>query len=467
MTPAVATLVCTIGILGLFWLDREPKARTSVALWIPAVWLSFVCSRSVSEWMEVGTPVRSAIQVLDGSPLDRLVFSCLLIVGIIVVISRTQQVGRLLRANGPILLFFLYCAVSILWSDYPGVAFKRWTKAVGDLVMVLIVLTDPEPLVAFRRLLARLAYVLIPLSILFIKYYPSLGMYYSPWGGPGMPTGITSNKNKLGAICLCLGLGALWRFLTAYQDPDRTGQTRRQVAQVIILMMVFWLLWIANSMTSLSCLLMASALLLVTNFRAVVRRPAVVHLLIVSMLAVSASVLFVGVSPDTLAAMGRDPTLTDRTKVWGSLFNLVQNPLWGTGFESYWLGPRLEKLWSVYWWRPSEAHNGYIEVYLNLGWIGVILLALVLVTGYRKVIAAYRRKMPLATLALAYFLVGLAYNFTEAAFFRMLTPVWVFLLFAIVHASTYSDHEIKASAQNMRQQGGIYREDLKADLVLR
>jgi len=231
--------------------------------------------------------------------------------------------------------------------------------------------------------------------------------------------------------------------------------------------MVFWLLWIANSMTSLSCLLMASALLLVTNFRAVVRRPAVVHLLIVSMLAVSASVLFVGVSPDTLAAMGRDPTLTDRTKVWGSLFNLVQNPLWGTGFESYWLGPRLEKLWSVYWWRPSEAHNGYIEVYLNLGWIGVILLALVLVTGYRKVIAAYRRKMPLATLALAYFLVGLAYNFTEAAFFRMLTPVWVFLLFAIVHASTYSDHEIKASAQNMRQQGGIYREDLKADLVLR
>jgi O-antigen ligase len=417
--------------------------------------------------MQVGTPAQAANQVLDGSPLDRLLFSCLLIIGLIIIISRSQRAGRLLRANGPILLFFLYCAVSILWSDYADVAFKRWTRAVGDLVMVLIVLSDAEPLAAFKRLLARLAYVLIPLSILFIKYYPSLGVYYSPWGGPGSHNGIASSKNKLGAICLCLGLGALWRLLTAYQDPERTGQTRRKMAQAVILTMVLWLFWIANSMTALACFLMASALLLATNSRAVIRRPAVVHLLMALMLAVSVSVLFFGVSPNTMATLGRDPTLTGRTEVWGWLFSLVQNPLLGTGFESYWLGPRLEKLWSVYWWQPTEAHNGYIEVYLNLGWIGVILLAWVLATGYRKVIAAYRRKMPLSTLALAYFLVGLTYNFTEAAFFRMLAPVWIFLLFAVVHASAYSDHEIKASAQNMRQHGGIYREDLVADVVLK
>jgi len=467
MTPAVATVVCTIGILGLFWLDREPNAPTSAALWIPLIWLLFACSRSVSEWMQVGTPGWGTNQVLEGSPLDRLLFGCLIIIGLTIIFSRGQQAGRLVRANGPILLFFLYCAISILWSDYPDVAFKRWTRAVGDLVMVLIVWSDPEPLAAFKRLLARLAYVLIPLSILFIKYYPSLGVSYSPWGGPGSHNGIASSKNKLGAICLCFGLGALWRFLRAYQDPQRTGRTRRKIAQSVILIMVLWLFWIANSMTSLACFLMASALLLAANSCAVNRRPAVVHVLIALMLVVSVSVLFFGASPDTMATLGRDPTLTGRTEVWGWLFRLVKNPLSGTGFDSFWLGPRLEKLWSVYWWQPTEAHNGYIEIYLILGWIGLILLALVLATGYRKVIAAYRHKMPLSTLALAYFLVGLIYNFTEAAFFRMLAPVWIFLLFAIVYASTNSGHEIKASAKNLRQHGGIYREDLVTDLVLK
>ena len=74
--------------------------------------------------------------------------------------------------NAPILLFFSYCAVSILWSDYPDVALRRWIKALGDLVMVMIILTDPEPLAALKRFLARTGFLLVPVSVLLIKYYP-------------------------------------------------------------------------------------------------------------------------------------------------------------------------------------------------------------------------------------------------------------------------------------------------------
>ena len=38
----------------------------------------------------------------------------------------------------------------------------------------------------------------------------------------------------------------------------------------------------------------------------------------------------------------------------------------------------------------NEAHNGYIEIYLNLGWVGVCLLAIILISGYRRAVSAFR-----------------------------------------------------------------------------
>jgi exopolysaccharide production protein ExoQ len=447
MPPQLAAAVCTVGILGLFWLDRDEKVRTSAALWIPTIWLGIACSRPVAEWLGI-SPIESAEQVLEGSPVDRLVYLVLLALGIIVLFSRGQRVAKLLRVNGPILFFFCYCALSIIWSDYPEVASKRWAKAVGDLVMILVVFSDKEPLAAVKRYLARPTFVLIPLSILFIKYYPRLGTAYSPWGGPTMYTGVTTNKNTLGVICLCFGLGALWRVLAAYQDREDKARVRHLVAQAVILAMVMWLFWMANSMTSTSCFLMGSVLMLALKFRFVKQSPTIVNLLIAVMLVASASVLFLGVSPSALATLGRNPTLTDRTEVWRWLISLVQNPVIGTGFESFWLGPRLEKMWSIYWWHPNEAHNGYIEIYINLGWIGIALLVMVLASGYRTVMAAVRHNLPLANLRLAFFLVGMAYNFTEAAFFRIQAPAWMFFLFAITCVPLTTEPTVEPIAQS-------------------
>jgi O-antigen ligase len=218
------------------------------------------------------------------------------------------------------------------------------------------------------------------------------------------------------------------------------------MAYGITLAMVLWLFRIANSMTSLNTFVMASMLLLAANLRTVTRKPAIVHLLIVSMLVVSSSVVFLGASPDVLRAMGRNPTLTDRTEVWGVLVGLVQNPVFGTGFESFWLGPRLERMWNLYWWRPNEAHNGYLEVYINLGWVGVCLLALVIAAGYRTVYGAWRRNCWAGSLLLAYFFVGLVFNFTEAAFFRMQAPVWLFFLLAITRTPKFAESKSYVSA---------------------
>ena len=205
------------------------ESRSSKALWIPVAWLFINCSRPASLWLEAFglrgfTVARNAQVYVEGSPVDAAVFSFLLIAGLIVLAHRTQQLRPLFGKMVPILIFFLYCALSIFWADHPLVAFKHWNKGIGDLVMVLVVLTDPEPAVAFKRLLSRLGFVLLPLSILFIKYYPSLGRAYTPRGFP-LVSGVTLQKNTLGVICLIFGLGFLWRFLAVYRDREVARRT--------------------------------------------------------------------------------------------------------------------------------------------------------------------------------------------------------------------------------------------------
>src|ERR1700676_4491519 len=116
MPPAVATCGYVLLIMGLFWLDRNPRGRTSAALWIPVIWVSIACSRSVSTWLNISAAEQSTDQVLEGNPVDRLVYSVLLAAGILVVFNRRQQTARFVRANVPIVLFFLYCLLSLLWS---------------------------------------------------------------------------------------------------------------------------------------------------------------------------------------------------------------------------------------------------------------------------------------------------------------------------------------------------------------
>src|SRR2546427_35770 len=183
MIPSIATVICAFFILAAFLLERDRNSRVSSGLWVPVVWLSISASRTVSQWLG-GIDARvTAEEVVEGSTLDALFFAGLLAVGLMVLFARRRLVRTFLRGNAPLLMFFAYCVVSVLWSDNPLVAFKRWTKALGDLVMVLIVLTDPEPTGAVKRLLARTGFLLIPLSILLIKYYPSLGRGYSVWTG--------------------------------------------------------------------------------------------------------------------------------------------------------------------------------------------------------------------------------------------------------------------------------------------
>jgi O-antigen ligase len=299
--------------------------------------------------------------------------------------------------------------------------------------MVLIVLTDPHPVAAIKRLLARAGFLLLPLSILLIKYYGDLGRNYRPgdfgsmWNTTNI--GVTTDKNALGMIAMIFGLGALWQLVELGRSSGAPRRWKRIAAQGMLLVTAFWIFRTANSMTSLSCFVLGATLLILTSFWEFFRRPAVLATVIIAALCLSLVAVFI--APNLLSVLGRDPTLTGRTEIWNLVLGMTGNPLLGTGFESFWLGSRLQTMWSIYWWHPNEAHNGYIEIFLDLGWVGVALLALLLLTGLRNALTAVRQQEKAGGLMLAYFVVVLIYNFTESAF-RELDPIWFVLLLSVI-----------------------------------
>jgi exopolysaccharide production protein ExoQ len=425
-----ATLFTIFVIVTLFRLDRSDERRPSIATWIPFIWLYIESSRPVSAWIHLNVPGNITNEYIDGSPLDRNILTVLLAIGLIFLSRRMKRVGAILASNPAILLYFLFCLVSLIWADYPFVVFKRWIRSVGDVVMLLILITEQDRLNAFKRIFTRVGYLVIPLSILLIRFYPSLGRFYSRGGSPEW-TGVGTDKNALGMICMLYGIVFLWRWLDLYSVRKKSPKQRRTLTALgLAMVMVIYLLIIANSQTALSCFAMASVIIVATAWKKDWRKPVPLSMMVAGMVGFAYCVLIAGIGSWVLTLLGRNPTLTGRTAVWDTLLEHAVNPWVGAGYENFWIGERVE-LFNRILGGLNQAHNGYIEIYLNMGFAGLAFLAGVIVTGYRNILWELRHDLMAARIKMAFFVICVVYNFTEASF-KMMSPVWFTFLWAVM-----------------------------------
>jgi len=426
MPPQLALYLSLGFTCWLFYRYREREAGVSTALWIPLAWLFILSSRSVSAWMGAA---ETADQQLDGSPLDSLVFLALIVAGATVLSRRRLDWGGLFRSNRWLIIFFIYLGISVLWSDYSFVSFKRWIKDLGNIVIVLVVLSDDNPVAAVRFLLARFCYLVLPLSIVFIKYFPSLGRCYDEWNGAAFYTGVTTDKNMLGGDLFACSLSLVWMLVQP--DRRRTGLKGRLDYFVLLLMggMAAWLLQQAHSSTALSCTVVGALIIWLTRFRHVRTHlggfgASLAVILVVLNLLVNV--------PEALAGMvGRDMTLTGRTDIWSAVLKERTDPLFGTGYYSFWMGERVARLSATFFYDLNEAHNTYLETYLNSGLIGVALLLATLLSAGIRIKQEAMKSESFGAFRLGCFLPMLFYGVTEA-FMNRLGILWFLFILVII-----------------------------------
>jgi O-antigen ligase len=426
--PSSFALFLTIVFIA-FLVRRESRLGANVtgALWIPVLWMLLICSRAFSQWLGLFGVHAGGVSLEEGSPVDAAVYFALIAAGFLILVQRRVRLTEIVRNNPLAAIFFIYCLVSILWSDFPFVALKRWIKFLGHPIMALVLLTEPEPEKAFVQFFKRCAYVLLPLSLVFIKYFPQWGRAFDFWDGSPTNVGVTTNKNELGFVCLIFGFFFVWHLLQVRQWER--GRARRGELFLCggFLLLICWLLRLAHSSTSLVALLVGIAVMLFLGLRFVDKRHLGFYIAAAIVLIVFAQVAF-GIFQSVIAMAGRDPTFTGRTEIWKTLLGWNINPVAGTGFESFWLGERREKLAELYWWQPNEAHNGYLEIYLNLGLVGLMLMLALFFSVFRNGAKMLLENFDRARFQLGFLAAFVLYNWTEAAFKDLHPMCLVFFL---------------------------------------
>ncbi len=417
------------GFWSLLKKDQQLRDGVSNAIWIPTLWIGITASRPLSTWFGLS----GGSDTLEGSPMDRLFFLVMIIAAFVVLSRRRFDWGRLIANNWALFIFYGFLLVSIFWANSTTSSFKRWFKEFGNIAVILVILTEVNPLQALRAVFVRCAYLLIPLSIVFIRYFPELGRRYSQHSGNMEATGVTFQKNALGTMILVCGLMLLWDWLERSRPGQVRGSRLERWAPPIVLAMGAWLLIVSDSKTSMLCFALGGTIIAAVRLPVLRRR---ISALGIYTLAVVVGFFLLdwmfGISTSVITSLGRDMTFTGRTDVWRELLNVGTDPVLGTGFMSFWDDARYQTLLPE--WIAFSAHNGYLEVYLAGGFVGVALLTMmILATGFR-INRSLGAGGDYAVVRFAIFVITLIANFSESNFACMTPLGFLFLLATIGHA---------------------------------
>lgn len=430
---SLALFVCLSFSTVLLVRDIRRRSSVSVAVWLPTFMLLVFGSRPLSLWFGLGNGK-------EGDWVDQGFYFVVILGSLLVVALRRIQWKKLAAANTAILLFYVYLCLSVAWSGDPGGSFKRWFKVFGMVFVVLVMLTEKDPLESIRAVYVRCASVLIPLSIVFIRYYPTWGQSYSV-SGQKMYTGVTTQKNSLGEMVMITGLFLVWDFLETHPKAGSALRIMKNWDRLGLLLLGLWLLRVSQSKTAFACLLLGVAMIVMRGWLSsvVVRKPVLAAALLVPGLLLLTEQLSMVMAP-VVEALGRDLTFTGRTNIWQQIMaDKTLNPLIGAGFFNYWGGEEGGAIREAMQTSVRSAHSGYLETYLDGGLIAIGLLFAFLWVRGRRVVESFRRSMRNAQPILSrYYQVGFTllivaifYNLSESAFARLL-PTWFAALMILI-----------------------------------
>ncbi|WP_395020429.1 O-antigen ligase family protein [Dongia sp.] len=347
---------------------------------------------------------------------------------------RRREVIPLLASSKLIWIFMAWATASIVWSLDANLAVRRLILFYAPLLVALYAAARFDPSTTIK--LSGWAYFwTIFVSAAVAILLPNIGVMKDSWEAlkwanlaegeklGGDWSGILGHKNVLGFATLANTQVFAWRW---YVERDK-----RWLFGPIILFGIF-VAYKSHSATSALLI----ALTLGTYFFVHVLRKArrLRGLIFFAMFVVAAAVLVAALMlPDQFTALvGKDATLTGRVPIWIVVLDHVipSRPIFGWGFNTYFIpaNPDYLRLVGIVGWPAPHAHNGYLNLAVELGIPGAVLGTLILL---RLIAGAVRRldddRAPWVLNVLVFAVTFAILNMVESSLLRI-SDNWEFAL---------------------------------------
>jgi exopolysaccharide production protein ExoQ len=389
---------------------------SSLSTWGLLLLLLYFALAGISPFMNEPTANRVvATSSAGGALFERVSKLFIVVVCMMFVLQRHQSVRRMgmqmkLITSFPILALLLYPV-----SQQPTRTISSGALLLAG-VLLLYYIMSRYTLDQVLELLLVLGTGTVVASIVFALALPQYGLdrmggHETAWKG------IFSAKNYLGNM-------ALFFLTVAVSYRGRTPLLRSvRIAQIF-----FCLAAIAFSRAATAYVLTAIYVLLFAFLKTMHRFKkkdyfAVCLLLLVIVCAATAAIVL---SPDSLfTLLGKDVTLTGRTGIWRAVTeSIAKRPLFGYGYQAFWLGLEGEsyRVILAVSWVLAQAQNGFLDVMLEMGVVGLAIVVLVFGFAFRDgMVCLFRSQDDTRLRAVEWYLtiviLTLIYNLDESFLF--------------------------------------------------
>lgn len=311
--------------------------------------------------------VRGRSDSVEGDPFLRIIWFGIYVITFCLLAVQWRGFTRIPKnLNKPILLLTGIAIFSFYWSNAPSLTLRRGIGLAGTTLFGIYFGTrysSKEQL----RLLAWTLGIAAVLSLVFAVALPQYGIDVYPFAGAWR--GVFGQKNLLGRMMTSSSVVFLLTALSSrrYRWIAWSGFG---LSTALILL--------STSKTAL--IILATLLILLPLYRALRWQYTIsIPLFVIAILSGAVFALwFTGEAETILGYFGKDITLSGRTELWHAVYNMIRERPWlGYGYNGFWLGQQGYSgyVWDVIGWPAPHAHNGFLDLWLDLGTIGILAFA--------------------------------------------------------------------------------------------
>jgi exopolysaccharide production protein ExoQ len=360
----------------------------------------------------------------NGTPLLVLRVFILGITLILTGIRFNRIVYLALRRRVFTILALLF-PLSFLWSPVPEDSLR------GAIILIGFTLFGFNLAIRYslREQLVMLAWamgVLVVINLLFTLAVPSAGIESGQHAGAWR--GLYFQKNLFARMMV---LSSITMLLAALES--------------VRFRMIFWVglglsvLLVLLSTSRGALLILLVLLIMIPLFRMLRWHQGIVlpSAMIMLLSGSSIAIFLVGNAESILRFMGRDITLTGRTTIWAVSLSKLMNHLWlGYGYQGFWRemeGDSADVWYETLGFHAPHAHNGLLDIALELGLVGLVLFLLSYVKNSLRAVSWLRLKTTAVGLfPLLFLTLMLLYNITESTIY---SPPLTWVLYASITSS--------------------------------